>query len=246
MQALDQPPVGIRVLVVGAGVNGLATANALSQAESVESVVMIEKQDDIGGIWNQYQYPGLRLHTTTARYGFCDLPSSDPELRSSGASVKDYLQCYWQKCSEHVELHLNTELMAIDERPGYVSCTIRTHNGPLESWAFSHLVLACVHQPRMPVPHPVAGVVHCSQATQSVMDSSHRIVLVGAGKAACDIIMHLTPTHVRVEPDAGKWLLWTAREGSFLWFADRTACVSGEWWQRYMAWQDDDSDQAHR
>lgn len=178
-------------------------------------------QDDIGGIWHQYRYPGLRLHTTTNRYAYPDSRSTDPDLRSTREAVKQYLERYWGRCRDRVPLYLRTELLAVDERQGVLSCTIRRSGGGVEAWLCTHVVLACMNQPRMPVPYPLPGVIHCSEATEEVLNRAQGIVLVGAGKAACDLIVYLTPTHVRPGRPSERWLLWTAREGSFLWFADR-------------------------
>ena len=54
----------VDVLIVGAGFAGLGMAIALRKA-GVESFLVIEKGDDVGGTWRDNRYPGCA----------CDIPS---------------------------------------------------------------------------------------------------------------------------------------------------------------------------
>src|SRR5215470_9684256 len=57
-------PMPYRVVVVGAGFGGIGMAVALKQA-GIEDFVVLDKADDLGGIWRDNSYPGL----------CCDVPS---------------------------------------------------------------------------------------------------------------------------------------------------------------------------
>ncbi|WP_156669690.1 FAD-dependent oxidoreductase, partial [Mycobacterium sp. E3339] len=46
-----------RVLVIGAGFGGLAAAYELSR-DGLADVTVLEKADDIGGVWRENTYPG--------------------------------------------------------------------------------------------------------------------------------------------------------------------------------------------
>lgn len=54
-----------RVLVIGAGFGGLAAAHELSR-DGLADVTILEKADDIGGVWRENTYPGAA----------CDVPSN--------------------------------------------------------------------------------------------------------------------------------------------------------------------------
>ncbi len=54
-----------RVLVIGAGFGGLAAAYELSK-DGLADVTVVEKADDIGGVWRENTYPGAA----------CDVPSN--------------------------------------------------------------------------------------------------------------------------------------------------------------------------
>ncbi|MDT5219217.1 MAG: hypothetical protein QOF15_1322 [Mycobacterium sp.] len=61
MTATSRP----RVLVIGAGFGGLAAAYELSR-DGLADVTVLEKADDIGGVWRENTYPGAA----------CDVPSN--------------------------------------------------------------------------------------------------------------------------------------------------------------------------
>jgi cation diffusion facilitator CzcD-associated flavoprotein CzcO len=56
--------VGLRVVVIGAGFGGLGVAHALREA-GIADVTVLERADDVGGVWRDNTYPGAA----------CDVPS---------------------------------------------------------------------------------------------------------------------------------------------------------------------------
>jgi len=61
-----------RVVVIGAGFGGIGMAVALKQA-GIEDFVVLDRGDDLGGIWRDNTYPG--------RPGRCGHPMSEPKGR---------------------------------------------------------------------------------------------------------------------------------------------------------------------
>jgi cation diffusion facilitator CzcD-associated flavoprotein CzcO len=60
----QRPPQTIKVAIIGAGFGGLGMAYSLRQA-GIESLLILEKSDDLGGTWRDNTYPGAG----------CDVPS---------------------------------------------------------------------------------------------------------------------------------------------------------------------------
>ncbi|WP_293785213.1 NAD(P)/FAD-dependent oxidoreductase [uncultured Aeromicrobium sp.] len=89
------PPVdltasGLRAVVVGAGVSGLAAAVNL-RAAGVE-VTVLDKNEEVGGTWWENTYPGCRLDTPnfTYSYSFAQRPVW-PDHFSQQPDLRDYL-----------------------------------------------------------------------------------------------------------------------------------------------------------
>ena len=64
------------VVVVGAGISGIATAIKLKEA-GVDDVVILEKAETYGGTWRANTYPGCACDVPSNLYSFSFAPNSD-------------------------------------------------------------------------------------------------------------------------------------------------------------------------
>ncbi len=64
------------VVVIGAGISGIAAAIKLREA-GVEDVVILEKADTYGGTWRANTYPGCACDVPSNLYSFSFAPNSD-------------------------------------------------------------------------------------------------------------------------------------------------------------------------
>jgi cation diffusion facilitator CzcD-associated flavoprotein CzcO len=62
-----------RVIVIGAGFGGIGMAIALKQA-GFEDFVVLDRADDLGGIWRDNSYPGLTCDVPSHLYSFSFRP----------------------------------------------------------------------------------------------------------------------------------------------------------------------------
>src|SRR5439155_4072076 len=86
--APDRP---FRVAVVGAGMSGLAAAYRLLEAGL--DVVVLEKNEDVGGTWFENQYPGCRVDVSNLFYSYSFAQRDDwPEHFSSQQVLLDYFR----------------------------------------------------------------------------------------------------------------------------------------------------------
>ena len=85
------PGRDFRVAVIGAGMSGLAVAYRLLQA-GIDFVVF-ERNDDVGGVWLENDYPGCRLDTSNFCYSYSFLQRDDwPHQFSRGPEIREYFQ----------------------------------------------------------------------------------------------------------------------------------------------------------
>ena len=77
------------VLVVGAGISGIAAAYALSRGPKRRFAVL-EAMDGHGGTWRLHRYPGVRSDSDMFTYGFAFKPWRGAPI-ASGAEILEYL-----------------------------------------------------------------------------------------------------------------------------------------------------------
>src|SRR5205085_3547720 len=83
------PARPFRVVVIGAGMSGLAAAHRLNQAGV--DVVVLEKSDDVGGTWHDNSYPGCRVDVNNLFYCYSFAQRDDwPQHYSTHEVLLDY------------------------------------------------------------------------------------------------------------------------------------------------------------
>lgn len=80
------------VVIVGAGISGIAAAVALQQNCPDKSFVVLEMRESLGGTWDLFKYPGIRSDSDMFTLGFGFKPWTEPEAIASGGAIKSYLQ----------------------------------------------------------------------------------------------------------------------------------------------------------
>ena len=63
-----------RVVIIGAGFGGVATAVGLRRAGFTD-VLMLEKADRVGGVWRDNAYPGRACDVPAPLYSFSFAPN---------------------------------------------------------------------------------------------------------------------------------------------------------------------------
>ena len=82
----------VEVAIVGAGFAGLGMAMALRR-EGIESVVVLERADAVGGTWRDNTYPGVACDVPSHLYGFAAHPNPAwSRVYARGDEIRAYLE----------------------------------------------------------------------------------------------------------------------------------------------------------
>ncbi|TFK30127.1 FAD/NAD(P)-binding domain-containing protein [Coprinopsis marcescibilis] len=96
-----------RVVIVGAGVAGIATAIALKRQLKYDNFVIYEKADSIGGTWRDHTYPGCGSDIPGHWYSLSSDLNPNWERRYA---TQPELRAYWEGLWNKYDLPLHTYL----------------------------------------------------------------------------------------------------------------------------------------
>ena len=243
----DRP---FRVAVVGAGMSGLVAAHRLRQAGI--SVVIFEKNDDVGGTWWENRYPGCRVDVPNHLYSYSFAQRDDwPQQFSS----QDVLLDYFRRCTDDLDLRshirFGTEVLAAEfcEDTATWKLTIRNPDGGEETLEANALVSA-VGQLNRPSLPPIAGresfagpSFHSAEWDHSVDLAGKRVAVIGTGASGFQLIPKVAEeaAELTVFQRTPNWFLPTPQyhddmtEPMKLLF--RTVPGYGQWYRLWLFWR---------
>lgn len=179
-----------RVVVIGAGFGGLGVAHAL-RSVGITDVVVLERADDVGGVWRENTYPGAA----------CDVPS--PLYSWSWAVKPDWSRRYGTQ--PEILDYLRTA--AADDglldlvRTG-VTVTAATYDDASGTWRVdaadgssydADLVVAALGQLSEPVVPRIPGAFdgpafHSAAWRHDVGLTGKRVAVIGTGASAIQLV----------------------------------------------------------
>lgn len=109
-----------RIVIVGSGFGGIAMAIALKKAGFTEFTI-IERSDDIGGVWRDNGYPGAACDVPSRLYSYSFEQQYDwSESFAPQREIHDYLRQCAEKYGVLPHIRFNTEIQsaAFDEKSG--------------------------------------------------------------------------------------------------------------------------------
>jgi cation diffusion facilitator CzcD-associated flavoprotein CzcO len=196
MQSTDTKNETDKVCIIGAGSSGLAAAKTF--AERGIPFDCLERENDIGGLWNETTGTGVVYDTTylvsSRKYtGFEDYPMPEeyptyPSHREALAYLREYAQNFG--ILDRIQFNTTVERVKRTDDGWLV------HIAGARPRLYRALVIATGHHdvPRFPkIPGKFTGEIMHSRDYRSVKQLIDKVVVVvGAGNSACDIVVDAT------------------------------------------------------
>jgi 4-hydroxyacetophenone monooxygenase len=243
------PDVTFRVAVIGAGMSGLLAAHRLRQA-GVE-VVILEKNDDVGGTWFENTYPGCRVDVPNHLYSYSFAQTDWPQHFSTQAELLEYFRGFADRFGLRPLIRFGTEVLSatLDETSMGWQVRVRTPEGA-EEVVEANAVISAVGQLNRPSYPDIPGVgdfagpaFHSARWDHDVELAGKRVAVIGTGASAAQLIPH-------VAEEAGELLVlqrtpnWFAPTpdyheevpGGMRWLMGRVGPY-GPWYRVWLFWR---------
>ncbi|WP_110241549.1 flavin-containing monooxygenase [Nocardioides gilvus] len=86
------PTEHLDVLILGAGLSGIAAARYLRTEHPARTIAVLEARGAVGGTWDLFRYPGVRSDSDLQTFGYEFKPWRDREAIATGPRILNYLQ----------------------------------------------------------------------------------------------------------------------------------------------------------
>jgi 4-hydroxyacetophenone monooxygenase len=195
IESRPAPRPDLKVLVIGAGMTGLAAAYELERA-GYEHIV-IEKNPEVGGTWYENRYPGVGVDTPSHFYSFSfEITPEWQHYHPKGVDMQKYLVHVADKYELRRNIRFNTEVVSLryDDDVAMWDVTVRGKDGAEEVLRVSAVINAHGPVNRWKWPD-IAGredfqgkIMHTANYDPEVSLAGKRVGVIGTGASAAQLI----------------------------------------------------------
>src|SRR5690349_18744289 len=186
-----------RIVIIGAGFGGLGTAIELRR-HGFDDVVVLEKADDLGGVWRDNTYPNAACDVPSSLYSWSFAPNPGWERRYSGqADILRYIDRVAREEGVHDRIRFGTEVATATYDEGSATWTVATTAG---DELVADFLVSAVGQLSRPVIPDLPGLdtfegpsFHSAQWRHDVDLRGKRIAVLGTGASAIQFVPGIQP-----------------------------------------------------
>lgn len=208
----------LEVLIIGAGISGIAMATHLSQNKRLSMwvtkgrVALVEKRAAIGGTWDLFKYPGIRSDSDMTTFGFAHRPWMGKKTLADAASIKAYIEEAAKEAAIEPLIEFNTEVTKVEwsSSDKYWTATLKEVNTGKTRTVTSRFVVGATgyydfeqgYQPEFSGQQQFKGqLIHPQQWHDDIDYDNKRVVVIGSGATAVTLVpalvqpLSLSPDH---------------------------------------------------
>lgn len=181
-----------RVGIIGAGMSGLCMAVKLLD-EGIDSFVIYEQADEVGGTWRDNTYPGLHCDVPSPFYSYSFLPNSEwSRIMPPGGEIQQYMRRVADERDIRRFIRFGTEVSSAEFRDGKWYVTTDAGMDEFDVLITATGFLRVPRYPDIPGLDTFAGpMFHSARWDHSVTLPDKRIGLIGTGSTGVQITAEL-------------------------------------------------------
>jgi cation diffusion facilitator CzcD-associated flavoprotein CzcO len=185
----------VDVLIVGAGLSGIAAGYHLQASCPGKSYAILEARESIGGTWDLFRYPGIRSDSDMFTLGYSFRPWKAAKAIADGPSILEYVK---DTAREHgIDRHIRFGHRVVRAEWSSAEQRWSIEARLADSGQIVHLtagfLFACTgyyrydegYTPKLPGSERFAGrIVHPQRWPEDLDYAGKRVVIIGSGATA--------------------------------------------------------------
>lgn len=182
-------------VIVGAGFGGIGVAIQLKRL-GYDNIVLVDREDDLGGTWHVNRYPGLSVDQPSTTYSYWFEPNPYwSRLFAPGVEVKRYAEHVADKYDVRRHMRFNTTVDGARWDEDAQRWQVALDGGETLSAQFLIAATGFLCQPRTPdIPgiDAFAGrIIHTAAWDDSYALAGRRAAIIGTGSTGIQVIPEL-------------------------------------------------------
>jgi monooxygenase len=196
---LEQHQHHVDVLIVGAGLSGIAAGYHVQASCPGRTYAILEARDSIGGTWDLFRYPGIRSDSDMHTLGYEFKPWRDAKAIADGPSILRYVK---ETAAEHgVDRHIRFDHRAVGAAWSSDDCAWTVEVERVDTGETVRLtanfLLMCAgyysyaqgYTPEFPDQERFAGtIIHPQQWPENLDYRGKKVVVIGSGATAMTLV----------------------------------------------------------
>lgn len=183
------------VVIVGAGFGGIGAAIQMKRL-GYDNILVLDREDDLGGTWHVNRYPGLAVDQPATTYSYWFEPNPTwSRLYPVGAEMKHYAERVTDKYDVRRHMRFNTAVEGAQWDEDAAAWRVTVAGGETLSTQFLIVATGFLSQPKTPdIPgiESFAGrIIHTAQWDDSYSFDGRRAAVIGTGSTGIQVIPEL-------------------------------------------------------
>lgn len=184
-------------IIVGTGFGGMGAAIALRRL-GIDSILMLDRNDDLGGTWHVNHYPGLAVDIPSTTYSYSFEPNPHwSRMYAPGQELKRYAEHVAGKYDLRRHMRHNRQVTGAyydDKTQGW---RITLDGEPAITARYLVLATGFLSQPKMPdipgIDRFRGKVIHTAEWDHDHELKGQRAAVIGTGATAVQLLPQIAP-----------------------------------------------------
>ena len=192
-------PAGFSVVIIGAGISGVAAAVKLRDLGI--PFVIVERGEGTGGVWRENAYPGAGVDTPSHLYSYSFATRDWTQYFAMRDEIVTYVDDVVDAhdLRRHIRFRTEVQRAEYDEATAQWDVHLRTADGRAEV-VRANVVISCAGAFNPPVVPPIPGLdtfagphFHTAQWPADLDLTGKSVAVVGSGASAMQVVPAIAP-----------------------------------------------------